>query len=101
MKIQAGIEIANDTDEEVEVILPVGSIIELDVSEEMQNIALSASYKFTIPPYSTLKTQVEGVCLNKDLSEPSMASGRFTPFRYNSATIDQDEVWSTVSNPER
>ena len=97
MRIQAGIEIANNGSEEAEIILPVGSIIEVDVSSKMQNIALSKSYKFTIPPYSSLKTQVEGVCLNRDLSEPSTAVGRFTPFRYDSTTIDQDDVWSTVS----
>ena len=101
MRIQTGIEIANDCDEEVEIILPIGSIIEVDVSSRMQNIALSKIYKFIIPPYSILKTQVEGVCLNQDLSGPSMASGRITPFRYDSTAIDQDEVWSTVSKPMR
>ena len=101
MRIQAGIEIANDSGEEAEIIIPVGSIIEVDVSSRMQNISLSTTYRFTIPPYSVLKTQVEGVCLNRDLTGPSMANGRFTPFRYDSTTIDQADVWSTVTRPGR
>lgn len=99
MQIRAGIEISNESDEEVEIILPVGSVVEVDASSSMQNIALSKTYKFTIPPLSTLKTLVEGVCLNRDLSGPSMAMGRFTPFRYYSDEINQDEVWKTVSKP--
>ena len=99
MRIPAGIEISNDSDEEVEILLPVGSIIEVDISSRVQNIALSKTYRFIIPPYSVLKTQVEGVCLNRDLGGPSMANGRFTPFRYDSSTIEQDDVWSRVGMP--
>ena len=87
--------------EEAEIILPVGSIIEVDVSSRMQNICLSKTYRFIIPPYSVLRTQVEGVCLNRDLNDPFMANGRFTPFRYDSTTIDQNDIWSTVSRPAR
>lgn len=99
MEIQVGIEIVNDSDEEVDIILPVGSIIEVDLNSGMQNIAISKDYRYVIPPRSKLRTQIKGLCLNRDLAEPRGTRGRITPFRYDSASLDQDDLWDRVDRP--
>jgi len=98
MDITVGIELINDQDQEVTIELPVGSVIEVDTST-VQNVALSRRYRFVLPPRSTLRTSVEGVCLNRNLSPPNSASGLMTPFRFDSPEIDQDQVWDRVSSP--
>ncbi len=100
MSYRVGIEIVNDSANEIDIIIPVGSVFEVDLRSGVQNIATSKQYRFVIPPYSTLKTLVEGVCLNRDLVSPNGAKGRATPFRYDSEKVDQHEVWETVSQPK-
>jgi hypothetical protein len=98
MDITVGIELVNDQDTEVTVELPVGTVIEVDTTG-FQNVALSRRYTFVLPPRSTLRTPVEGVCLNRDLSPPNSVPGLLTPFRFDAVQIDQDYVWNRVSNP--
>lgn len=99
MTIKVGIKIINDRDEEVDILIPTGTIFEVDFKLGMQNVATSKTYTYRIPPESTLLTPVEGVCLNEDLSPPGMVNGRLTPFRYDSELLDQDEVWKRVNAP--
>jgi hypothetical protein len=98
MDITVGIELVNEQDDEVTVELPVGTAIEVDIND-YQNVALSRRYRFVLPPHSTLRTPVQGVCLNRNLSPPSSVPGLLTPFRFDAVEIDQDQVWSRLSNP--
>lgn len=98
MDITIGIELANDRDQEVTVELPIGSVIQANEWGN-QNVALSKAYRFTIPGNSRLITQVQGVCLNRDLNPPRNVPGSFTPFRFDADEIDQDAVWHRVARP--
>lgn len=99
MIITVGIDLLNPRDEEVPVVLPAGSIFEVPSSLREQNVALIKQYRFVLPPRSQLRVEVDGVCLNRRRDPPLARAGRFTPFRYDSSTLDQDEVWRRVSAP--
>lgn len=99
MPIYVGVEIVNDRDEDVPIDIPVGSIFEVDIGYGVQNVATSRPFRITMPPRSSLKAQVPGVCLNSDRGWPDANPGRITPFRYDSEQIDQKSVWERVSAP--
>lgn len=98
MIIEVGIELVNIRDMEVVVDVPIGTVFEVD-NLSYQNVATSQPYRFVLPARSRLTTQVKGVCLNRNASEPTMTQGRLTPFRFSGSSMDQQAVWDAVSNP--
>lgn len=98
MDINVEIELINQQDNQVIIELPIGSVVEVDESGS-QNVALAQRYRFIVPPRSKVRKQVTGVCLNRNLSPPNCVPGMITPFRFDSPTINQDDVWNRVSDP--
>lgn len=99
MDIPVSIKLKNNRNESVTIRLPKGSIFEAQTEYGVQNVALDNEYEFKLPPYGQITVTANGRCLNLKRAVPSNTPGRATPFRYAGTSLDQSDLWRTVSNP--
>src|SRR5262245_14067621 len=100
MDIDVTVTLANDTDEEMTVRIPAGSIFEAAQTDfGVQNVAVVTDDQIRIAPKSKARVVMTGRCLNRMRSVPNSTPGRPTPFRYSGPSMDQTEIWNRVSSP--
>lgn len=79
-------------------VIPKGTTFEVqDPILREQSLVVAHDIPVTIPP-GVHVVKLPAYCMNRDLSSPSRAPGRLTPFRMVAAYQSQDDVWNIVNN---
>ena len=96
-KIIVEIEVRNKRDWPVSKIIPRGRIIEVaDPTSIAQHAMVVRDYVVTIPPNKTVTVYVEAMCFIKRKSWPQGATGNITPYSFQGASIDQNDLWNQL-----
>lgn len=92
MSIHVTLELKNTTAGTTTVRIPAGTVFEVAVPNlGVQNVVVTQSQSYTLPPGARRIVKIPGNCLN---ARP----GRLTPFRFTGNSTHQDSVWQTVEN---
>ena len=95
------IQIRNNTDEEVDVTVPQGQMIE-SVKENAQNIVVAEEKQVVLQPYEKRVIRVPAMCAARRRSDPSGSKGRITPYVLTAppnAYQSKYSVWSYIEEP--
>ncbi|MDR1201635.1 MAG: hypothetical protein LBL58_08415 [Tannerellaceae bacterium] len=93
------ISLKNNTDRECKIKIPKGQIFEnKTIGTGKQNVVALKDYEFTLLPKSTLKVEIDVLCINQRLSSPS-GLYNITQFKINKKFENQDQLWNLM-NPE-
>jgi hypothetical protein len=97
MNCKTEISLKNNTDRECKIKIPKGQIFEnKTIGTGKQNVAAQKDYEFRLPPKSTLKVEIDVLCINQRLSMPS-GFYNITQFRINKEFENQDQLWDLMN----
>ncbi len=96
MSWKTEISLKNNSDREFKIKIPKGQIFEnKTIGTGKQNVASLKDYEFILPPKSTLKVEIDVLCINQKLSSPS-GLYNITQFKINKEFENQDHLWSLM-----
>jgi hypothetical protein len=100
MSWKTEITLTNNRNEDVLCLIPKGLIFENKrIGTSVQNVAASRDYQLVIPALSTLKVDVEVLCINRSFSPPNGQLANVTIFKIDRPFKTQDELWQALSTP--
>ena len=91
------VTIRNESGRPITTTIPKGTVVEVaNPHERSQSLVVERDVVVTLPP-GTHTIKLPGLCLNKDLSSPSMTPGNLTVFRLTATFTTQSDVWKLIS----
>lgn len=95
MAYRIKIQVTNPTASPVSTTVHKGSLFEVkNPVSRVQNLVVTRSQNFTIPPHTTQVIEVESWCFNRRFASPSGESFAPTLFQTVESYGSQDAVWS-------
>lgn len=99
--LQVKFSLRNQTSEEIEVIIPLGQMIE-SMRNDVQNVVISQEKTITLQPYEVAHFSVPALCAAKMRGGPSGSAARVTPYVMNAPSYvysHQDDIWNFQKAP--
>ena len=89
----------NNTDEEIVVDVPAGSLFEvIDPKAAVQNLATAGGISIRMGPRTTRSVTINAFCANHHFSSPSNQPMRPTIFKMKNPGRNQSEVWNDLDS---
>lgn len=95
--LHARIEIVNRRSWTMRVVIPAGTVLEVESKwHNAQNVVTANEERFEMPAFGTETVNISGRCLNAKRRVPDGVKGRLTMFRYTGSDLSQDAVWERM-----
>ncbi|MDO9537435.1 MAG: hypothetical protein Q7J68_03850 [Thermoplasmata archaeon] len=89
----------NQTDEEITIDVPAGSLFEvIDPKAAVQNLATASGISIKMGPRTSRGTMINAYCANHHFAGPKNQPMRPTIFKMKNPGRSQDEVWNDLDN---
>lgn len=99
--LQVKFSLRNQTSEEIEVIIPLGQMIE-STRNNVQNVVISQEKTIILQPYESVHLSIPALCAAKKRGSPSGSAARVTPYVMNApyhVFSNQESVWNFQKAP--
>lgn len=99
--LQVKFSLRNQTGEEIEVIIPLGQMIE-STRNNVQNVVISQEKTIILQPYESVHLSIPALCAAKKRGSPSGSAARVTPYVMNApyhVFSNQESVWNFQKEP--
>ena len=99
--LQVKFSLRNQTSEEIEVVIPLGQMIE-STRNDVQNVVISQEKTIILQPYESVRLSIPALCAAKMRGGPSGSAARVTPYVMNAPSYvysHQDDIWNFQKEP--
>lgn len=99
--LQVKFSLRNQTSEEIEVVIPLGQMIE-STRNDVQNVVISQEKTIILQPYESVRFSIPALCAAKMRGGPSGSAARVTPYVMNApyhVFSNQESVWNFQKEP--
>ena len=99
--LQVKFSLRNQTSEEIEVVIPLGQMIE-STRNDVQNVVISQEKTIILQPYESVRLSIPALCAAKMRGGPSGSAARVTPYVMNApyhVFSNQETVWNFQKEP--